>query len=162
MPALATFGRAPPWKIAKVIKRVRYKSDGKVRRAIWIARLLAFSGWMVEEGRKSARDRTGAAACRAPRVSVCLVSLYRRATDSRFLKNAQTCQRVFSHPRSCTSVTPPPLSPLSEARTTGRDTLYLSRPFHLFRIFNSYHRFSNYGKRENISKRVRQRMIDAK
>jgi len=99
MPALATFGRASRREIAKVIKRARYKSggngwEGREERTAILIGLSAFRDGTKERGRKHAI--TQEPPCR--RYPVCLLSLYRRAADSRFLKNAQTCQRAFSRP----------------------------------------------------------------
>lgn len=55
MSALATFGRAPRRKIAKVIKRAKYKSGEKVQGS-YESGCRHFG--MVREARKETRDRT--------------------------------------------------------------------------------------------------------
>jgi len=69
MPALATFGRAR--KIAKVIKRAKYKSDGEVRGATWIAAVGIFGMGDEGKGRKSTRSHRSCAACRRA-TGICL------------------------------------------------------------------------------------------
>lgn len=123
MPALATFGRASRRKIAKVIKRAKYKSGGIVVRGLSYESGCRHFGMAREARKKHAIVQTGELPATRRRYPVCLVSLYRRTADSRFLKNAQTCQRAFSRPRSrdVHQVAPPHRPALSRCRGSANN-----------------------------------------
>lgn len=148
MLALATFGRASRREIAKVIKRTRYKSDGKVAAGTseWrgekrgehdhINRTVGVSGRDEERAIGSTRSsRTSGAACPVSQIfRLSPVTLPPRGRLAFPWKMHKLHQRALSRPRIArTSVTSPPLS-RCEARTTSRDTPYPSRPLHLFRF----------------------------
>jgi len=103
-------------------------------------RVVGISGWYGRhEGNTRSHRQELPAACR--RYPVCLVSLYRRTADSRFLKNAQTCQRAFSRPRSRDV-----RHFLAVGNTNNSTTPCICLDLFIFSAYcNSHHWFSNCG-----------------
>lgn len=114
-------------------------------------RVVGISG-REREGTEKTRDRTdGSCLPRTPQVyPVCLVSLYRRTADSRFLKNAQTCQRAFSRPRIARRpsrrATAPSRRFLAVGSAYNDATPCICPDLFIFSAYcNSHHWFSNCG-----------------